>query len=698
MADNTRDPFEGANESQDRFSRNFRENTEFLRDAFTSLGFQIQSTIENAIDSSEKLTFVSKKIAESYNKDIFNAIKGFNRNLDQSITLQLKAQQGLLTQKDIQNARIAIEAKTEAIRQRINILQNSEVKLTRAQKTQLEKLTSELTIQESLATQQLEAIEATNKAEQDKITTLGKTGKVLRDNLDAIDKSGTLSKVFKGDISETFSKANLLKLSLIAIAKGVFDASEQMASFRKETGISYSNSLLLAGELRTVALTSNDAFITSAKLAKSFTDLSSEFGSIANTSGQTLETFTNLTQRLGLGNKEAAQLTLLAKTQGDNTEVVLDNVSLTVDKLNAQKGTGILLKQVFGDISSASKSIVVSLGMNPNLLAEAATEARQLGLNLQQVDKIAESLLQFESSITNELKAELLINKDINLEQARLYALTNDITNLTKEIGKNQEIIDTFATGNRIQQQAIAEAMGMSREEMAQMVYQQQALDIGAEGVREKFGEQAYEQLKARSAAEKFQDTLTKIQDIVGSLGVLFAPVLDAFAFLAEHTAAAAVAMGVLASISLGRTIAGLTVMAIQAGILSAGAITANAAITFGVGIAAVGAAVAIGLGILANAKQEATQDITTMDDGVIPSGYGNTIIKKGKNTIALNNSDQTAIVAGTNLGGGGNDAMIQEFREMKNILSSILAKDSNFYLDSNKFNSGLKTARIGIK
>ena len=696
MADNQQDPLSGANESQERFSRNFRENTEFLRDAFTSLGFQIQSTIENAINSTEKLTFISKKVAESYNKDIFNAVKGFNKNLDQSITLQLKAQQGLLTQKEIQLARISIEAKNEAIKQRINILQNSEVKLTRAQKTQLEKLTSELVIQEKLAQEQLNTIEATNNEVLKNQSILQKTGNILRDNVASLDKTGVLTKVFKGDISETFSRTNLLKLSIIAIAKGVFDASEQMASFRKETGISYSNSLKLAGELKVIAFTSNDAFITSEKLAKSFTGLSSELGTIVNTSGQTLETFTNLTQRLGLGNKEAAQLTLLARSQSQNTEDVLDNVSGTVDRLNAQKGTGILLKQVFGDISSASKSIVVSLGMNPSLIAEAATEARQLGLNLQQVDKIAESLLQFETSITNELKAELLINKDINLEQARFYALTNDITNLTKEIGKNQEIIDTFATGNRIQQQAVAEALGMSREEMAQMVYQQQVMTIGAEGVRAKFGEQAYEQLKAQSAAENFQNALSKIQSVVGDIGIAFAPILDAVSFLVSK-------MATLSPIIIG-IVAAMTPLAAKAVITAiANIYTSLSQIPFGIGLAA---ATGVAGGLLALISSAETQ---TMDDGIIPTGYGKTIIKRGKDTIALNNDDETAIIAGTNLKRNSRSSqtssppadmgpLLQEFREMKNVMNKLLAKDTNVYLDSSKVNSSFKVAKTKVK
>ena len=43
-------------------------------------------------------------------------------------------------------------------------------------------------------------------------------------------------------------------------------------------------------------------------------------------------------------------------------------------------------------------------------------------------------------------------------------------------------------------------------------------------------------------------------------------------------------------------------------------------------------------------------------DDAIVPTtGYGDTIIKSGKDTLALNNEDSVAVVAGTNLGGGSN-------------------------------------------
>jgi hypothetical protein len=78
-----------------------------------------------------------------------------------------------------------------------------------------------------------------------------------------------------------------------------------------------------------------------------------------------------------------------------------------------------------------------------------------------------------------------------------------------------------------------------------------------------------------------------------------------------------------------------------------------------------------------------------TMDDGVIPTGYGETIIKKGKDTIALNNSDQMAIVAGTNLGGSSQSAPVQDNTETKRtnmLLEKLISQPSVFKIGTDEF------------
>jgi hypothetical protein len=679
--------FNDASKAQQQFTDGFSENVAFLRDAFTSLGFTIQDAIQEAIDKTDNLGSVGQRVAKSFERDIVNGIKKINGSLDSQIALQQKIISGQAKQADFDKEKIRVQATIAAVQSRIQALELQGVEINA-------ELVEELKTQQALAELQLEDLEKQNTERIKGMSLLEKGRGLLQQQANTIDKTGTLAKVLNGNFKDVFSTANLIEGAIGFIIKGMFDASAQMASFRKEAGLSYSESLALSAELKVVAASTGDAFINSAKLSKSFVDLSKELGSIVNTSGQTLETFTNLTTRLGLGNKEAAQLTLLARSQSENTEDVLDNVSKTVDGLNAQKGTGILLKQVFNDVANASKSIVVSLGMSPSLIAEAATEARQLGLSLGEVDKIAGSLLNFEDSITKELKAELLIGQEINLEQARQAALMNDMVGLTQEIGKNQQIIDTFATGNRLQQQAIAEAMGMSREEMAQMVYQQQVMTIGAEGVREKFGEQAYEQLKAQSAAENFQNTLTKIQSVVGDIGVAFAPIIDLVSFLVSKMAALSpIIVGIVAAMA---PLAAKSVVTAIAGIY-----TSLSQIPFGVGLAA---ATGIAGGLISMISSAQSQ---TADD-MSQNGYGKRTILSPEGSIRLNDND--TIIAGTDLEGKGKSQattssavsmdigpLVQEMAAVKNLLGQLLSKETNVFMDSTKVGEALRISAVKI-
>lgn len=373
----------------------------------------------------------------------------------------------------------------------------------------------------------------------------------LKDDLRQAAKSGSSWKVMmegiKG-ITEGLGKALRDPLTIMtAIIFALNKASTLVNDIQKNLGISYKNAYILNNQMGFFAATTDDTYITAERLNKSIIELNRNLGFIPVYGMESLETFTNLTERLGMTSEEAANLVTYSRLQNKNTESIVKNIGNVVTFMNKQKGTTISLRQIMSDVANASKAIAVSLGMNPELITRAATAARQLGINLSQVDKIAESLLNFESSIDNELQAELLTGKEINLERARALALSNDLEGLTKEIGKNQNVINTFAKGNRIAQDAIARSLGMSRDELANMIYQQEAMIIGAEGIRKKYGEQAYESLKAQSAQEKFANILNKIQSILVSLAGLFVPILDGIAWLLDHTWLWNTALGVIA-------------------------------------------------------------------------------------------------------------------------------------------------------
>ena len=151
---------------------------------------------------------------------------------------------------------------------------------------------------------------------------------------------------------------------------------------------------------------------------------------------------------------------------------------------------------------------------------KSAIAAAKLGTNLQGVQNISKGLLNFEDSISAELEAELLTGKELNLDKARQYALEGNIEGVAKEITKNIGSAADFGKMNVIQQEALAKAMGTSREELADMLIQQESLNslkskyntLGAETIKNlensgKIEKGTYESMKTgtHSAGEYYE-------------------------------------------------------------------------------------------------------------------------------------------------------------------------------------------------
>ena len=190
--------------------------------------------------------------------------------------------------------------------------------------------------------------------------------------------------------------------------------------------------------------TLNTSLITSVDYIEQANALTEQFGFNAAVafSNINIQEAAELTQLMGLSAEEANNLAMFSQANGE---------SLKENAAQAYKNISPLLSQrkVLQEIANVAPSIAMSFGGSAEALAEAASNARLLGLNLSQVDKIADSLLDIEQSIASEFEAEVITGKQLNLERARFFALTNDIDGVTKEIAANQEVINSFATGTR---------------------------------------------------------------------------------------------------------------------------------------------------------------------------------------------------------------------------------------------------------
>jgi len=275
-------------------------------------------------------------------------------------------------------------------------------------------------------------------------------------------------------------------------------------------------------------------------------------------------------------------------------------------------------KDVLREVNKASTSLKLSLGGSAEAVAVAVVKAKQFGLTLEQAEKISSNLLQFETSIENELSAELLTGKELNFERARSLALEGKTAEAAAEVAKQVGTSKDFAKMNVIQQEALAKAAGMERNELAQSLMDKEAMakmndqegatakekfdnlvkEVGMEKAKAQLGdEQLANQMEQQSVQERFTQATEKLKEVfiqiaepvlaivsplmnlVGSvlplINVLLQPIV--FAFQTIGSALSSIftwlseSKGVLASILGIATLVGVAMnySAIQAGVIA---------------------------------------------------------------------------------------------------------------------------------
>ena len=260
--------------------------------------------------------------------------------------------------------------------------------------------------------------------------------------------------------------------------------------------------------------------VTAGDLNKSLIEANQALGTTAKMSSETLLTFTAMTKQMGVSADEASKLNQFSLASGQNFEQFTNEAIGSVQVLNAVNGTAIDYKGILKDVNNMSNAVKLSTQAQGRNLAEAAYQAKKMGLSMGELDSIAGGLLDFEQSIANELEAELLLGKDLNLEKARAAALDNDLVTLGKELQKQGITQEKFTKMNRIEQESVAKAMGMTRESMSDMFVQQSALNAlsveGATSVDEAV-KKKYEEAMAIEDVELREKALKKLRETEGA-------------------------------------------------------------------------------------------------------------------------------------------------------------------------------------
>jgi hypothetical protein len=594
---------------------------------------------------------------------------------------------------DLATSRTAADkARARLLRQEIA---DGKISLNQTQKYIVSK-EKEVDIAKNLSKEQQEL----NKDLDGTITAHGEIKKALDEEIKATQKQVSATALLKkgfDNITKSFTLGALLK----QVFDFVVAADAQVTELGKSLGISKNQSRGLRDNFASYAASTGDAFVTTKKLMEAQGELTQELGVAGVYTGKQTEDFSRLTKLMGLSAGEAGKLARLSVINGKSIEATTKSV--IKGSFAAQQANKVSFDQrtILKEVANLSEGILVKFQGNPEALGAAVVQAKALGLSLEQVDKIGDSLLNFESSIENELKAELITGKQINLEKARSAALTGDQAALSAEVASQAGDLASYQKMNVIAQNSLAEAFGMGREEMSKMLMdqekfnklgdvsnmtlQQQLENLKAQG--EPIDSVLYKQIQQQSIQEKFNNAMEKMQDIIGNLvaGPL-GGMLETFANLANHSGVIVSAMVALGAISLTKTLAGLATMAIELNLSAAGAIATASAVTLGIGIVAVIAGIAAAMGAFDSAKSEATQPV---QDGIAPASKGPFTITDKYGAMAMTApGDSLGAAPGLSRGGGGGmdiTPMVSAINEVRNAINALASKSSDVHLDGQK-------------
>jgi hypothetical protein len=740
-------------DNRDQIEREIRDLASVAEVAFRNISSNIQDIFEDVLSSGEN-------VISSLTRDMSKNINSLAKSSNDLIINQSRINKGLYTHKDLTKQILANEDKLFKLeQQKLSTIQaiNDDIRLTDAERQILvESINNEYsqailynrdlvkTLEEQA--QQLKLIETRTGITAKILTGLKKIpilgdllniDKALENMRSKANESNNTFKILGAGIKGAFEgieRASII-LGLLAAAKKIFDfikdamfgASKLVAQFRRDFGVSAKSAeeirqrtYDIAQNSKNLADTEGLIVITQAQIVKSLEQANLALGvqmdltSALGDAGQKLLTqSTILRDNFNLEEEAIAGVTQESIRTGKAVEKITKSSLGNVALIGQQKGLNLDNNKLLAIAAKTAGSLRSSFKDNTAEIAKGVAQLQLMGMTLEDTKKISSGLLDFETSISNQISAELLTGKQFNLERARLLALNRDYVGVGKEIVK-QGMTSNYLNGlNKIQLEDQAKLFNLNSDELTDIVRKQeqynalstkalqngrQIYDVENKGLAEIYqdlqkqgaaeeeiktilGERLYLQKQAEDAQTKFNKALEQAKGVFESFvssGTLdrladgITKLVNFFTGSSINTSAQNRALDSSSDMSKTDRTAELQKMAdeevssLRRNIFT-GVVTQSIDKILGT-----------------NINQTLLDEYAAKDKR---AGEAKSELKKmnvNDFTITTNPKDTLVMAGGTKL--GGNDELLAATQETNSYLRQLLAKDTNLYVDYDKF------------
>lgn len=640
-----------------------RETVEILKDSFESIGRILKNEInDNLSDASRQTRDWGKSVASGINKDLQSMAK----SSQDILRTQMSIADGSIREKDVTKQKNDFLKRAAATEVSINnarknglISASTALKYTRELKAKLE---------EQLIIYQQQELYA-RKIEK----SMGNLGKVFKGIsqvpivgqlvnaekvLDKMQKAAADGKgqlgVMGAGIKETFKTASdsltdlttifpLLIGGFMKLVKLAAEYQSKQFEAARDLGVSVERGKQLRDTFVDVARANASMGVTADQLQKSYEGVQNQLGFIVKQSQEFNLSTALIERRIGASAENMALLQFAAKKSGDTLMGTYKTISGITKEVGARVKLELSEKQVLEEVGKVSATVYQNFNGNFKALTAAVVQAKALGTTLDKINATQDQFLDFETSIAKQFEAEVLSGEQLDLSAARQYALNHDTLGLMKEINKFVGDNAKFNAMDAITQRSKAEALGLSRDAVAEMLREQEKAQVlgaaaGADlqtqyevllkqgktrkEIVDTLGQEAVTSAQQASVSEKLAATMDAIKNTIAQSAQILIPMVDkivtwlskmenlkkVFASIVgimASMAAYSVVMKIAGAVQLQQqnailgkmaaTLAGETAIA-EARIVGAGASATAGAGYLGPGALAVGAAVIAGL------------------------------------------------------------------------------------------------------
>jgi hypothetical protein len=201
---------------------------------------------------------------------------------------------------------------------------------------------------------------------------------------------------------------------------------------------------------------------------KAISDLANNFGKSVPEAAAMAKEVSETAKALGLSLDEATNLFgLFTEINGLSVE---QSKNLMKSAQSLAQANNVAPDQILKDIAKDTSIFAKMTKDGGENLVRAAIQARKLGLELSDIAEISSNMLDFQTSLQNEVEASLMIGKQLNFQEARKLFLNKEyekgMESVLNQLGGQVE----FNKLNQLEQEAVAKAAGTTVVNMTKLL------------------------------------------------------------------------------------------------------------------------------------------------------------------------------------------------------------------------------------